>query len=298
MSKLLDRYQIYLYAQKIKIPAIYWVAIFFVFALIIGGSLFLVDNRIGLLLFAVILDLGVGVPVYLYNAHVIKIERYWPDALRLVADTMKAGASFDFALREVCSADFGPLSFEINDMIRRLEMGETMHQALDYLALRIDSKIVRRTVTLIQESLRTGAPLADVLEEIANDTKYMFRIKKERKTKTLLQTIFIFAAGGVIAPFIFGLTTVITEFLTTVATTSGVANSQSIAMAASSQTTIFLLLDIYILIEVIAASAMISLMKNGKLNDMFIYFPIMITVAYTVYLLSQFALRAMLSGMI
>jgi len=269
-----------------------------VFALIIGGSLFLVDNRIGLLLFAVILDLGVGVPVYLYNAHVIKIERYWPDALRLVADTMKAGASFDFALREVCSADFGPLSFEINDMIRRLEMGETMHQALDYLALRIDSKIVRRTVTLIQESLRTGAPLADVLEEIANDTKYMFRIKKERKTKTLLQTIFIFAAGGVIAPFIFGLTTVITEFLTTVATTSGVANSQSIAMAASSQTTIFLLLDIYILIEVIAASAMISLMKNGKLNDMFIYFPIMITVAYTVYLLSQFALRAMLSGMI
>jgi len=295
---MLEKYQIYLYSMKVKVPASYWLAVVALFALILGGIGYLVVPKIGILLFVIILDLGIGIPVYLYDQHIKNIERYWPEALKLIADTMKAGSSFDYALREVCVADFGPLSFEINEVIRRIEMGDTTSKALDFLSYRVESKIVRRTLTLVQESLRTGAPLAEVLEEIAHDTQYIFRIKKERQTKTMLQTIFIVAAGAVVAPFIFGMTRVITKFLTDVATTTGIASADALVVAVSTQTTIFMLLDIYIVIEVLAASAMIAMMREGKLSPMFVYFPVMLILAYTVYSISQAVLTAMLSGMI
>jgi archaeal flagellar protein FlaJ len=298
--KLLDKYQIYLYSIKIKVPALYWIASFFLIAIIFSALIYLIfrSSIFSILVFTVVLDLGVGTPLFLYTKHIETIERFWPDALRLIADTMKAGTSFDFALREVASADFGPVSVEFNEVVRRLEMGDTTNDALTHLSIRVDSKIIKRTVTIIQECLRTGAQLAEVLDEIANDTKYMYRVKVERQTKTLLQTIFVFAAGGVIAPFIFGLTNVITQFLTNVATASGIANETSMAIAIATQTTIILLLDIYVMIEVAAASLMISLMRNGKISGAFIYFPIMLTVAYIVYSISQFILNQMLVTMV
>jgi len=229
LKELMDRYQIYLYSQKLKIKTSTWFALVIIVSLLIGVLAFLINARVGILLFAIILDLGLGMPFYLYFKNLDEIEKYWPEALRLIADTMKSGSSLDYALREASSADFGPLSKEFDEVIRRLEMGDTMSQSLEHMALRIESKIVRRTVTLIQECLKTGAQLAEVLEEIANDTKQMFRIKKERETKTMLQVIFIFAAGAVIAPFIFGLTNVITQFLTTISSTAGVATERKLS---------------------------------------------------------------------
>jgi archaellum biogenesis protein FlaJ (TadC family) len=298
MSKLLDKYQIYLYSQKIKVPALYWILAFIILSLIFGLLVGLLSVKFGILVFAVILDLGIGLPIFLYDKHISIIERYWPDALRLIADTMRSGSSFDYAIREASNADYGPLSIEFNELIRRLEMGDTTLDALSHLALRIDSRIVRRTITLIKECLRTGAQLSEVLNEIANDTKYQFRIKKERLTRTMLQVIFIFAAGAVIAPFIFGLTSIITQFLTNVASTSGVASGEAINVAIASQKSIALLLDIYVLLEVLAASAIISLMRDGKITNMFLFFPAMISVAYIVYSLSQFILTSLLGGMV
>jgi archaellum biogenesis protein FlaJ (TadC family) len=298
MSKILDKYQIYLYSLKIKVPALYWLLAIFLASLILGLLTQFLSFKLGIIFFVVALDLGIGIPALLYNKHLMTIEKYWPEALRLIADTMKAGSSFDYALREAASADFGPLSYEFNEVIRRLEMGDTTLDALNHLALRVDSKTVRRTVTLIQECLRTGAQLSEVLEEIANDTKNLFRIKKERVTKTMLQVIFIFAAGGVIAPGIFGLVSVIASFLTDVASSTGVAGAQAIAEATVAQNTMSLLLDLYILIEVFAASAMISIMRDGKLTNLFLYFPVMIVIAYIVFSLAQFVLGNMITGMV
>lgn len=293
-KEMTDRYQIYLYSQKLKIKTVHWFALVFIVSLLFGALAFLINVKIGILVFAILLDLGLGLPFYLYFKNLEEIEKYWPEALRLIADTMKSGSSLDYSLREASSADFGPLSKEFDEVIRRLEMGDTMSQSLEHMALRIESKIVRRTVTLIQECLKTGAQLAEVLEEIANDTKQMFRIKKERETKTMLQVIFIFAAGAVIAPFIFGLTNVITQFLTSIATTAGVATEGALAVATATQERLALLLDIYLLLEVAAAAVIISLMRQGKFTKAVVFFPVMVIVAFIIYMVSQ----AVISGIL
>jgi len=284
--------------MKLKVPSLYWIAIFFVMALIIGGALYFIDNRIGFLAFAVILDLGLGLPYYYYNKHIEEIERYWPDSLRLIADTMKSGSSFEYSLREASSADFGALSLEYSEVIRRLEMGDTLAISLNNLVERVDSKIVKRTITLIQECLKTGAQLSEVLDDIANDTKTMYRIKKERETKTMLQTIFIFAAGAVIAPFIFGLTNVITTFLTEVASTSGVASGEALLVSQATQKTMAMLLDAYVLLEVAAAAVIVSLMREGKFAKSILMFPVMVVVAMIIYSVSQMVISGMLSGVV
>lgn len=298
MSKKLIKYQLYLDSINIKIPAKVWIIVICFFSLILGVLGYFIDIKISLLLFSNILLLGLGLPVFLYNKRIRTIERYWPDALKLIADTMKAGSSLEYALREVTTADFGPLAYEIKEAVRRLEMGDTMLMALSFLALKVESKIVRRTITLIQESIKTGAQLADVLDEIANDTKKLFRIKKERQTKTVLQTIFIVAASSIVAPFIFGMTKVITAFLTEISTTSGIASVEAVALSTAAQATVFLVLDIYIVLEVFAASAMISLMREGDLSFVVLFFPILVTVAYVVFFIAQFALNYMLAGMV
>ena len=294
----LDRYQLFLSSMKLKVPALYWIAAFFMIALIVGAALYFVDPRLGFLSFAIILNLGLGLPYYNYNKHLEEIERYWPDSLRLIADTMKSGSSFEYSLREASSADFGPLALEYNEVIRRLEMGDTMTVALNHMVNRVDSKIVKRTVTLIQECLRTGAQLSEVLDDIANDTKNMYRIKKERETKTMLQTIFIFAAGALIAPFIFGLTNVITSFLTDVAVKSGVASAESILISEATRKTMTLLLDVYVILEVAAAAVIVGLMREGKFSKAIILFPVMVTVAMIVYTAAQAVIRGMLMGVV
>ena len=293
---MLDRYQIYLSSMKIKAPAITWILTFVIIAIVFGALFFLIDQRLGLLAFAIILDLGLGIPFYNYNKHIDEIERYWPDSLRLIADTMKSGSSFEYSLREASAADFGPLSYEYNEVIRRLEMGDNMSAALSYMSNRIDSKIVRRTITLIQECLRTGAQLSDILDDIAGDTKNLYRIKQERITKTLLQTIFIFAAGAIIAPFIFGLTNVITTFLTEVAKNSGIASAEALDVSIATQKSIGFLLDAYVLLEVAAAAVIVSLMREGKFSNAIVLFPMMVIVAFIVYSLSQFLITSMLAG--
>lgn len=296
LSAILDRYQIYLYSMKIKMKSAYWISLILLIAIIFGVAFFFIDSRVGILVFAIILDLGVGYPYYKYNKNLEEIEKYWPDALRLVADTMKSGSSLDYALREASSADFGPLSKEFDEVIRRLEMGDTMAQSLDHMALRIESKIVRRTITLINECLKTGAQLAEVLEEIANDTKQMFRIKKERVTKTMLQVIFIFAAGGVIAPFIFGLTNVITMFLTDISANAGVATAEALFAATVTQKAMSMLLDIYLLIEVAAAAIIVSLMRQGNFTNAIVFFPLMTIISFIIYMVSQSLVTGMLGS--
>jgi pilus assembly protein TadC len=296
LSAILDRYQIYLYSMKIKMKSAYWISLILLIAIIFGVAFFFLDSRVGILVFAIILDLGVGYPYYKYNKNLEEIEKYWPDALRLVADTMKSGSSLDYALREASSADFGPLSKEFDEVIRRLEMGDTMAQSLDHMALRIESKIVRRTITLINECLKTGAQLAEVLEEIANDTKQMFRIKKERVTKTMLQVIFIFAAGGVIAPFIFGLTNVITMFLTDISANAGVATAEALVAATATQKAMSMLLDIYLLIEIAAAAIIISLMRQGNFTNAIVFFPLMTIISFIIYTVSQSIVTGMLGS--
>ena len=72
--------------------------------------------------------------------------------------------------------------------------------------------MVKRSVTIIIDSVKAGAGLADILDQIADDIRDTNRINHERRSQTLMQVLFMVTAGAMVTPFIFGLISTIVDF--------------------------------------------------------------------------------------
>lgn len=275
-------------------------------ALCIGGSLAValigffvfqlvgLDNpgMLGFFLFLVGIDLSVGYPIYLEMKRIDAIEKALPDALKQIADTLRAGGTYEFALRELTESDFGPLSAEIEKVLRKLDEGENMENSFKTLAQENDSKLVKRSVTIITDSLKSGASLSDVLDQISDDIRELRRIGLERKSRTVMGVLLIVAAGAVVAPALFGLNSSVLEFLiqtaiknnlSNLATQSNLSGGVTVADALATQAFLSFVLLFYLFIEIVAASIMIGLMRDGKAGKSIIYAPILLLVGFTAY---------------
>lgn len=239
------------------------------------------------------LVLILGYPYLIKESIIDSIEYNFSDALKQMAETLKAGDTYESALREVVNSDYGRLSDEMEIALRRLEEGQNIQNALNGFANRIDSRLVKRTIIILLDSIKTGASLSTILEDIADDVKDLYRLKEDRKANTTMQFIFMIAAGGVIAPLIFGeITAILNLFanisINTLAQGSTINNSATIF--------ILLLIQAYLIIEVIASGIMMAIIREGKINKSIIYIPILLLVAYITYYLSSFVISIMLSG--
>jgi archaeal flagellar protein FlaJ len=154
---------------------------------------------------------------------------------------------------------------------------------------------VKRSVTVIIDTVKAGAGLAGVLEDISEDIKAMKRIEKERTSETLLQVIFMVSSGAFIAPAIFGLVTTIISLFISSASALKLAEG-SLLQATKARESIVTLIQLYIFIEVAANAAMISLMRNGTMAKTIVYFPILLLIAYTVYYSSALVSGIVLGG--
>ncbi len=320
-SKFLKKYEKYLIEINLKVDPLLWMALSFLVALIIGMlTYFLLDFfspitdpalvAIGeqnpplsesmlimvFVLFFVAVDLMLGYPYIKGIGRINKIEQELPEALKQMADILKAGGTYEYALREISHADFGPLTVELENVLRKLEEGENFEDSLSSLSYNIDSRLVKRSVTIIIDSVKAGAGLADILDEIAEDIRDTNRIHHERRSQTLMQVLFMVTAGAIVTPFIFGLISTIVDFL--VASSSQMSNlSTEVKLEATQAKYILLyLLQIYVFIEITASSVMISLMREGKKNKSIIYLPILLFIGYIVYFLSGMISRSLISG--
>ncbi|MCR4335723.1 MAG: type II secretion system F family protein [archaeon] len=297
-SAILQKYSSYLKSSEFKVDAFLWIIISVIFSIIIGLAVFVFTGiiftpfadksiQLGALFFLVLIDLMIGYPYLKAQQRIDEIEEALPDALRQMSDTLRAGGTYEYALREIANAEYGPLKKEMNEVLRKLEEGENFENSMKSLAENIDSRLVRRTVTIIIDSVYAGAGLANVLEEIAEDVRESHRINKDRKARTVMQVIFMFAAGGFIAPMIFGFVSTISTLLITAA--SSVASQAEQASAKSALGIINTSIQAYIFIETLATALMMAIMRDGNLGKSIIYFPVLLFIAYLAYIAAEFA---------
>ncbi len=247
------------------------------------------------IVFVVAVDLLLGYPYLLAVRRTNAIEEALPDALKQMADILKAGGTYEYALREIVTAGYGPLSKELENVLRKLEEGENLENSLRSFSDNVDSTLVKRTVIIIIDSIKAGAGLADVLDEIADDVRELHRIARERIGGTKLQVWFIIGAGSFIAPAIVGLISTVINLLMQAALGLDLT-PQQIEQAMATNGMIILLLQAYILIEVGAGSIMISLIREGKMNKSIINLPILLLIAYTCFYAIAFASSTLIGG--
>ena len=284
-----------------KMPAPMWAGVSVVAAVAVGVVSYLVTLllRMGTTLlpeaFALaILVIMLGMPYMKKQAIVDSIERNFSDALKQMADTLKAGDTYESALREVANSDYGRLSEEMSLALRRLEEGENLETALNGFAQRVDSRLVRRTILIVLDSVRTGASLSDILDEISDDVRDFQRLKDDRKSNTTMQFLFLVAAGGIIAPMIFGEINAVMGSLSNITLQTMTAAQKVAADAASGFMVI--MIQFYLIIEVMGSGAMMSIIREGKLNKSVIYIPVLLLIAFVMYYVTTFAIGMMLKG--
>lgn len=232
-----------------------------------------------------------GYPYMRKESIIDTIEYNFSDALKQMADTLKAGDTYESALREVVNSDYGRLSEEMKLALRRLEEGENIETSLRGFAERIDSRLVKRTIIILLDSIKTGASLANILEDIADDVRDAYRLKEERKANTTMQFMFMIAASGFITPLIFGEVTSIMNLFSRI-------TLNEVGMVTGNNITNFILILIqaYLIIEVIASGIMMAIIRDGKFGKSIIYIPLLLILAFVTYYASSYVIGLMLLG--
>jgi len=303
-KKFLESYAGYLELLGLRMSPILWIALGSIIAAAAGFGFYVLaatqfgfdDPVIPFIIMFVIADLLMGYPYYKGNQRIADIERNFPDALKQMSEVLKSGGTYESALREVASGDYGFLTKEMQVVQRKLEEGENFENSLYSLSENIDSKTVQRTVTIIVDSVRAGAGLADILEDIADDIKESQRITDERKSRTVLQVLFITAAGVFVTPFIFGMISTIVSFLITTSINTGLATVEEKITISGAKEVILMMMEAYLLIEVFFSSLMIALMREGKMNKSVIYAPILLLIAYVIFFASKLITQGIIGG--
>ncbi len=130
------------------------------------------------------------------------VDSVLPDFLVLASANIRAGMSMDQALWQAAKPEFGIFSNEVEASAKRTFAGEPFDSSLDTLASRFDSRLLKRTVSLIKQSMSTGGKTAEVLEETAKDARNMQIIGKEISSSLLMYVIFVVFAAVLGAPFL------------------------------------------------------------------------------------------------
>ncbi len=109
-------------------------------------------------------------------------EEQLPNALSVIARSLKAGLPFSEALNMVSKEMKAPASKEFGQVFNELNYGGDLRSALFGLLARIPSVAVMAVVTAVLIQRETGGNLAEVLERIARLLRERFRFQRSVRT--------------------------------------------------------------------------------------------------------------------
>ena len=224
---LIDKYRKLLFYANIKIEAERFVGFIFSFGLIV--SIFIAFDLKIIFSFpfwiAFILSF-LGIEVFLYFWLLLKadsrakfIEDVLPDALQLIASNLRAGFTTDKALLLSSRPEFGPLKEEFDIVAKKIMTGEDLGNALIEMTKRVKSKKFEKAIFLIVTGLKSGGQLAQLLSDTAKSLIEQKFIEAMVKSNILTYIIFTFAAVGIGAPMLFGLSSFFVSVLTKILAT-------------------------------------------------------------------------------
>jgi archaellum biogenesis protein FlaJ (TadC family) len=139
------------------------------------------------------------------------VESILPDALMLMASNMRSGMTAERAIFMSARPEFGPLEKEIRDAGSKIMAGKRVDKVLADIPNRIKSDLLKRTLDLIIDGLRSGGEFASLLEEVASDIRKAEILQREVRSNVMMYVIFIFFAAGIGAPMLFGISSCLVE---------------------------------------------------------------------------------------
>ena len=144
--------------------------------------------------------LGWWVPRYYVNRRKSRrlkaFNDHLADTITLVANALRAGASFLQAIELVVRETQPPISTEFNRVIREVNLGLPFEQALNNMVRRVRSEDLELMTTAITIQHQVGGNLAEILDSIAFTIRERIRIIGEIRVLTAQQRMSGYVVAG------------------------------------------------------------------------------------------------------
>ncbi|MFO8050609.1 MAG: type II secretion system F family protein [Thermoplasmatota archaeon] len=120
-----------------------------------------------------------------------KVESRLSDFLRDISETMRAGQTLHEAIKTSAGGEYGALTREIEKMALQVSWGVSTSRALLMFSERVNTPLVKRAVTLINEASSAGGNVSNVIDAAAKDTRELQIMKVTRATEMSMYTYVI-----------------------------------------------------------------------------------------------------------
>ncbi len=106
-----------------------------------------------------------------------KFERQLPEALDLIARSLRAGLSFPGALQHITESFDDPMGTEFSETLFQINYGYSVEDALQNMNRRIDSTDLKFFIIAVVLQGETGGNLAEISESISNVIRQRFKFR-------------------------------------------------------------------------------------------------------------------------
>ena len=111
-----------------------------------------------------------------------KFTEQLPDALDLIARSMKAGQAFTMGISIVAEEFDAPLGTEFHETLEEINFGMSVENAMRSLADRIDAPDLKYFAVSVILQRETGGNLAEIIENIAHLIRERFKLRGKIRT--------------------------------------------------------------------------------------------------------------------
>lgn len=116
------------------------------------------------------------------NRNIQRFQEQLPEALDMMARSVRAGHGFSSALRIVAQEFDNPMGGEFNKVIDEINFGVSVKDALIRLTERVDCDDLKFFAVTVSIQTETGGNLAEVLESISRIIRDRFKLKRHIRT--------------------------------------------------------------------------------------------------------------------
>lgn len=175
------RFEEHLSSAGIKMNAQEYIILWF--ALTIGPIVFGSLLRMSVITIIGVSIIGFMIPQIMVNRAQKKKQQLFNkqlgEALTIMSNCLRSGYSFQQTLNSVAQEMPAPISTEFGRVIREVQYGAQMKDALNHMVERTQNKDLELLVSAVLTSMQVGANLSEILDTISDTVHERIRLREE-----------------------------------------------------------------------------------------------------------------------
>lgn len=211
-----------------------------------------------------------------------RIERQLPDFLRDVAEAGRFGRTLGEAIAATARGRYGPLSPEIRKVAAEIDWGVPVATALERMAERIPTPLVRKAVAILVRAHAAGGQYAEVLARVAHDTRSEALAHDRRRTATATYVVVVYVAFGVFLLTVYILAAVFLPQMISSSSSSTAAVFGGLGAGLPIATALGVALLVAVIVQALGDGIIAGVVYRGRLADGLPHLVVLLAVGWTV----------------